>query len=294
MAKRHNIDRLDGEFRHKDGGLRHTISRVLDGKLDKNGSPFQEEHMQFEASQADIVDGLGLHGGEDLQTTSIVCTLSAVMIAMVSSESRSKRVMDELATKYAAEFDTPQWAVPHIKSLVQRRIRELPAGVTRKKSAAKPYLIWENNSPRREGTERDVSQLREAALRGEFDIFANDAEGGELLVFGKPSKLQVGETSAWVTLTTLLERIGSRWTREELFRRVRPDTEYEKHVHSEHVYQWVRHVKEDLDDDIINSSRRSDPDLVDSWFQTNRPNRVEISPKLRACLIRRNPSTNIR
>jgi hypothetical protein len=294
MAKRHNIDRLDGEFRHKDGGLKHTISTVLDGKLDKNGSPFQEERVQLEVSQADAFDELRLHKEEDLQTTSMVCTLSALVIAMTSSEHRSKKVLDELATKYAAEFSTPQWAIPHIKSLIQRRMKELPTSVPVRKTSTKPYLIWENNTPLREGTETDINQLREAALKGNFDIFAKDAEGGELLVFGKPSSLQVGETDAWKTLTALLERIGSIWTKEDLFGRVRPDIEYKRDIHSGPAYQWVRYVKDILEDDIAKVHRNSLPDLVDTWFFTKHPNRVEISSKLRACLIRKNPSINIR
>jgi len=48
MAKQHLIDNLCGEFRRKGGGSRQTILRVLGGKLDKNGSPFRKEHLQFE------------------------------------------------------------------------------------------------------------------------------------------------------------------------------------------------------------------------------------------------------
>lgn len=48
MAKQHLIDNLCGEFRRKGGGSRHTTLRILGGKLDKNGSPFRKEHLQFE------------------------------------------------------------------------------------------------------------------------------------------------------------------------------------------------------------------------------------------------------
>jgi hypothetical protein len=48
MAKRHSIKNLYGEFRREGGGSRHTILRTLGGKLDKNGSPFRKEHLQFE------------------------------------------------------------------------------------------------------------------------------------------------------------------------------------------------------------------------------------------------------
>lgn len=271
-----------------------VIWGLLRQRIFPKGQILSPEQWQFEVSQADVVEGLGLHGGEDLQTTSMVCTLSALMIAMTFSEHRSKKMLDELATKYAAEFSTPQWAIPHIKSLVQRRMKELPTSVPVRKTSTKPYLIWENNTPLREGTETDINQLREAALKGKFDIFAKDAEGGGLLVFGKPSSLRVGETDAWKTLTALLERIGSIWTREDLFGRVRPDIEYKRDIHSGHVYQWVRYVKDILEDDIAKVHHNSFPDLVDTWFFTKHPNRVEISSKLRACLIRRNPSINIR
>ena len=290
MAKRHNIDRLDGEFRHKDGGLKHTISTVLDGKLDKNGSPFQEERVQLEVSQADVVEGLGLHGGEDLQTTSMVCTLSALVIAMRSSEHRSKKVLDELATKYAAEFSTPSWAIPHIKSLVQKRLQELPTSISHKKVHAKPYLIWETGKPRRDGTKEDIELLRQAAIKGKFDIYANDTNYGELLVFGNPSKLRVGETFAWATLIALLERVGSRWTMQELFERIQPNEVYKRRPHSAYVYQWVRHVKESMKEDISLASKPGTEDLVDSWFQTGERNRVKISTNLKACLIRENPA----
>lgn len=42
------LDRLHREFRRKGGGSRHTSLRVLGGKLDKNGSAFQKEHLQFD------------------------------------------------------------------------------------------------------------------------------------------------------------------------------------------------------------------------------------------------------
>ncbi len=48
VVKRSNIDRLHSEFRRKGGGSRQTSLRVLGGKLDKNGSAFHKEHLQFE------------------------------------------------------------------------------------------------------------------------------------------------------------------------------------------------------------------------------------------------------
>ena len=58
MAKKSNMDRLRDEFREKGGGSRHTIMRVLGGKLDKNGTPFHKENVQFEDENegARIVD----------------------------------------------------------------------------------------------------------------------------------------------------------------------------------------------------------------------------------------------
>ena len=266
---------------------------VLHERMFPRGEALSPEHWQIGASRAEVVSELGLHGGEDLQTVSIVSTLSALMVKMVSSGSRSKKTLDELAAKYSDEFGTPKWAVSHIKALVQRRIRELPTKVIRKKTSAKPYLIWESGKRPDEGTEKDVNRLREAARRGEFDIFANDAEGGELLVFGKPSALKVGETFAWATLMALLERVGSRWTREELFKKIQPNIEYKADVHSVLAYQWTRHVKNVLDEDIVKSGRRGTKGLVHSWFQTKWRKRVDISRNLRACLIRRNPSADI-
>jgi len=48
MAKRSNINRFRSEFRRKGGGSRHTVMRILGGKLDKDGSAFHKEHYQFE------------------------------------------------------------------------------------------------------------------------------------------------------------------------------------------------------------------------------------------------------
>jgi hypothetical protein len=223
----------------------------------------------------------------------MVCTLSALMIAMISSENRSNRVLDELATKYGAEFGTPDWAVSHIKALVQRRIRELPTKTIQKRTSAKPYLIWESGKHPYEATENDVNRLRDAAQKGDLDIFANDAEGEELLVFGKSSALTVGESHAWATLMALLERVGSRWTREELFRKIQPNVNYKADMHSALAYNWVKHVKNVLDEDIVKSGRRGTKGLVNSWFQTKWRKRVDISRDLRACLIRRNPSADI-
>jgi len=48
MAKKTDIDQSIEDFRSKGGGSRHTIKRVLGGKLDKNGAPLHKENMQFE------------------------------------------------------------------------------------------------------------------------------------------------------------------------------------------------------------------------------------------------------
>jgi len=58
MAKKTDIDQSIEDFRSKGGGSRHTIKRVLGGKLDKNGAPFHKENMQFEDENegARIVD----------------------------------------------------------------------------------------------------------------------------------------------------------------------------------------------------------------------------------------------
>jgi len=275
MAKIHNTDKLNGQFYHKDKG-----------KLDKNISPSPKEHI--EVSGADAADEPRLQRQEDLRTASMVCTLSALTIAMTSSDDRSKKVLDELAAKYAAEFGTPSWAIGHIKSLVQKQLQGLPASIT-KKLHTKPYLIWETGKPLREGAEEDAELLRQAAIKGKFDIYVNDTNYGQLLVLGNQSKLRVGQTCAWETLIALLERVGARWTMQELFERIRPDEVYRRRPHSAHVYQWIRHVKESMKDDISLAGRPNAECVVDSWFQTGERNRVKISPDLKACLIRENP-----
>ena len=263
---------------------------VLRVRMFPGGKALSPEYWHIRSSQAEIISGLGLHGGEDLQAISIVSTLSALMFVMVSSGSHSKKRLDELTAKYAAEFGTPNWAVSHIKSLVTRHMKDLPAIVSPKKAFKKPYLIWESGKSLWDGTEKNLEELREAAKQRKFYIFANDAKRVELLVCGQPSKLRVGETFAWATLMALLERIGSRWTYEELATRIYPDEEYIEKTHPSRVYHVVIHVKEVLADDIDASDWDIAPDSVDSWFDTKQQKRVEVSSDLRACLIRRNPA----
>ena len=215
---------------------------VLRGRMFPGGKALSPEYWHIRSSQAEIISGLGLHGGEDLQTISIVSTLSALMVVMASSGSNSKKGLDELATKYATEFGTPEWALSHIKSLVIRHMKDLPTMVRPEKSFKKPYLIWESGKSLRDGTEKNLEELREATKQHKFHIFANDAKRAELLVCGQPSKLRVGETFSWATLMALLERIGSRWTYEELATRIYPDEEYIDKSHPSRVYHVVIHV----------------------------------------------------
>lgn len=264
---------------------------VLREHMFPDGEALSPEHWHIGSSQGEIISGLGLHGGEDLQAISIVSTLSALMFVMVSSGSHSKKRLDELTAKYAAEFGTPNWAVSHIKSLVTRHMKDLPAIVSPKKAFKKPYLIWESGKSLRDGTEKNLEEFREAAKQRKFYIFANDAKRAELLVCGQLSKLKVGETFSWATLMALLERIGSRWTYEELAVRIYPDKEYVKGKHRSHIYQIVRHIKEVLAADIDESDWGIAPDSVDCWFDTKQQNRVEVSSDLQACLIRKNPAT---
>jgi len=48
MARRTQFQRQISEFRRKGGGSRHTIKRVLGGKLDRHGAVFEKEQMHFE------------------------------------------------------------------------------------------------------------------------------------------------------------------------------------------------------------------------------------------------------
>jgi hypothetical protein len=54
MAKQPNIKRLLSEFRRKVGGSRHTVRRVLGGKLERDGTTFLKEHLQFEDEREGI------------------------------------------------------------------------------------------------------------------------------------------------------------------------------------------------------------------------------------------------
>jgi hypothetical protein len=240
---------------------------------------------------------LSLHGeGESLATISIVSTLCAVVIEAVSSEDRLNQSLDDLLAKYRDTFDTPEWAISHIRSLVQGHIERSAYGTSPRlkvgETPRKPYLIWENQKERYEGTLEDVKRLRQAAQRGDYDIFVDDTEHGVLLIFGKTARdlgaraLRPGETASWKTLIALMKRIGSRWTEEDLFAEIEPNVSYKHKPHSGLVYQYVRHVKDVLDESVLKSGRPHTKGLVDSWFPAGQ-NRVGVSGDLRACLIRR-------
>jgi len=273
-----------------------TIWQAVHNRMFPGGKTLDPKEWELDLASLGTAGALGLHGERDeLTTMSIISTICAVVIDTLSSESCSQQVVNRLLVKYGKAFDTPEWAIPHIKSLVNARIQhstQRPDGTKTAGASGKPYLIWKNGKGPYGGTAKDVERLRCAAEKGEFDLFVNDAEQGELLVLGKTARdcgaagLKAGEGFIWNTLVAMLERVGSRWTREDLFARIRPDTEY-KSRHSDHVYQWIRHVKVRLDE-MIESGQNTSV-AADMWFRTNQRKRVEINSRLRACLIRRNP-----
>lgn len=225
-------------------------------------------------------------GGKVVDANAFLTTLSDILAHCQLPEGDAERLMELAKELPSGEFE-------FFRIFGELIVKRIPRSMGTKKLTSKPYLIWKEGKPLFEGVKKDVQRFREDAVKHHFDIFANDADPGELLVIGEPSNLRVGETIAWSTLTALLERVGSRWTTKELCGKVRPDVEY-KRRYSELIYQSVRHVKEVLCDDIEKAGLRDPKKLVDSWFQTKHPNRIEVSRKLRAVLIRENPWSRIR
>ncbi len=273
-----------------------AIWQVLRRRVFSDGGVVPPEEWKLQPSSG-TPGALGFDGEvEDLTTISIVSTLCAVVIETLSSGNSSRQSLDSLLSKYGGAFHTPAWAVPHIKSLVEARIHRPRKGLLRQQKAAstsgKPYLIWTRAERPGEGTEDDVEKCREQALDGRFDIYANAARRVELLVLGKPSRLNTGETLTWAMLTILLQRVGSVWTHEELFHKIKPGEPYIQKKNSPETYQIVRHVKEVLAADIEASGVGVPAGVVDSWFVTKHMRCVEVGPDLRACLILRKLTTD--
>ncbi len=273
-----------------------AVWQAVHTRMFPNDRVLPPEEWRLSPKSSGTAGALGLHGvHEDMATISIVSTLCAVVIETLSSGSSSRESLDSLLSKYGEAFGTPVWAVPHIRSLVEGRIHHPSQRLRRQKTttiSGKPYLIWTSAGRPGEGTEDDVDKCREEALDGRFDIFANAARRVELLVLGRPSRLNTGETLTWAMLTLLLQRVGSLWTHEELFHKIKPGQPYKQKKSSPEIYQIVRHVKEVLAADIEASGVGIPAGVVDSWFVTKHMRCVEVGPDLRACLILRKLTTD--
>lgn len=69
------------------------IWQVLHKQIFQSKNVLSPKSWWEKSTYTETLSGLGLYGGEDLRTVSIISTLSALMITMLSSE---KRTMDRL------------------------------------------------------------------------------------------------------------------------------------------------------------------------------------------------------
>jgi hypothetical protein len=236
--------------------------------------------------------GLGFaEEGRDKESNIIVVTVAKVAYGTSWRElsiADLRACITKIANKSEAQKDLLKALKDYLPGIFLEA-RKLDRKKTKEKAQnfTKPFIVWENGKPPRDASQAEIEKLRKAALRNKYHIYADDVNG-ELLVFGIQSKLKAGETYAWITLTALLEKIGSRWTRKELAERTRPNINENTKETLSFVYQDVRYIKEVLYCDIDSLIQNEDPNLVNTWFDTSQRNRVNISQQLRACLIRKN------
>lgn len=257
---------------------------VVRDRIFPEGKVTSPDTWGISTSSPGLAKGLAFHGGsEGLLAPCIIAVLSATVLSVVGLEDCSSQTIAALTSKYVAQFNAPQWVGSHIQALVEELKGKPGASATVRPTGAS-YLVWKNGKGPEPISQKDVTRSRNEALSGKLDVFANDAGPGELLVRGKESSMHLGETNTWRTLLALLERVGSRWTREELFKKVQPLVAFDRKVQQQ-AYQQVRHVKQVLMDDFEHH-HLGNCTIVDEWFDTTSPNRISIAADLRACLIR--------
>jgi hypothetical protein len=135
----------------------------------------------------------------------------------------------------------------------------------------------------------DMEGLRARALRGEFDIFADDIYS-EFLLCGKAGEeagraVRKGESLTWRALLVLLEGVDGFWSYKELFERVEGRPCKGPHD-ARKAYQWVRHLKESIDDaqKAWELPRKLN---VDQILDTQRASgRAYVSGQVTACVIK--------
>jgi len=151
-----------------------------------------------------------------------------------------------------------------------------------------PYEVFVNGKQDFLGQD-GLEGLRARAAHGEFVIFADDIHS-ELLLHGKSggkasSVVRKGESLTWKVLLVLLERVGGFWSHKDLFERVEGKP-YARPKDARKAYQWVRHLKESLEE--AQKTGELSPKLdVDQLFDTQRASgRVYVSEKVTACVVR--------
>jgi hypothetical protein len=113
-----------------------TVWQAVHSRIFPKDRVLPPEEWMLAPKSSGTPGALGLQGvHEDLATISIVSTLCAVVIEMLSSGRSSQQALDSLLSKYGDAFGTPVWAISHIKSLVAARI-DRPAGKSSKAGKA--------------------------------------------------------------------------------------------------------------------------------------------------------------
>lgn len=153
---------------------------------------------------------------------------------------------------------------------------------------SKEYEIFVNGKRSFKGA-KEVRKLHKKALDGEFDIFADDPHS-EILLCGCPEqpeerRILKGETRTWKTLLALLEKPGGFWFYKELYEKVE-EAAWHGIGDSRKAYQWVRHVKDIIEDTLKAWDIKKKLNVDDIFDTGSAAGRVHVSDKLKACVVR--------
>lgn len=175
---------------------------------------------------------------------------------------------------------------PTVVELV--RLSFLGPAAPPKFTPSKEYEVFVNGK-RSFKDAKEVRQLHKKALDGEFDIFADDPHS-EILLCGcqeQPEERRVlkGETQTWKTLLALLEKPGGFWSYKKLYEKVE-GAAWHGIGNSRKAYQWVRHVKDIIEDALKAWGIKKKLNVDDIFDTSSAAGRVHVSDKIKACVVR--------
>jgi hypothetical protein len=152
------------------------------------------------------------------------------------------------------------------------------------------YVVFVNGN-RCLKDEREILELREQALRNGINLYADDVHN-EFILCGESENrarplIRKGESLEWKALLALLERVGGYWSHKDLFEYVARKP-CEGVGDSRKAYQWVRHIKELLDEALgsLKIGKRLLMDVEQVFDTRSAPGRTYISGRVSACVIR--------